>query len=309
MNPKVLLVVFCSALLAAGIGNAGAEELNWSGKWQIPELQGQGIDIAEYSDGAVIAHYYGYQDDGNQLWLIAVGKREEDQAVLEAWITQDGNDGEMDAPHTEIEWGTLELIEEDGALKMSAYPLDQPGWTHSLHPLYVPAPVEEPDPAPAEEPDPAPAEEPDPAPVEEPDPASVVQPDPPPVEEPDPAPDERPAATIRIETPLHTLSGIRWIEQPGQKLVSMTALPAEIRITVLEGKLTISGTYAAGPHHPKLTGVRSGQVLQAGQTVTVRCDVDANKRQQQSGNYGQADFGVYTSELGQILQLSAHVAE
>ena len=261
MNLKVPLIVLCSALLAAVTCDAVAAQMNWSGKWFDPEYSGQGLDLAEYPDGVLIAHYFGYQDDGSQVWLVAIGRRDGDSAVLEAWITRGVNNGESPVSHTETEWGTFEIREEGGALYLSASPFDQPAWTRSLLPLYIPAPA------------------------------------------------EQPAARILIETPLRTSSGTRWIEQPGQKLASMTSLPSEVRVTVVEGTLTITDTYAEGPHNPTLTGLRHGQVLHAGDTVLVRCDVDPDKRKQQSGNYGVVDFGVYTAELGQILQLSAHVAE
>lgn len=296
MNFKAPLVLICSTLLLfTGSCFADAAQLNWSGQWNNPDYQGQGIDISEYSDGIVIAHYYGYRDDGSQLWLIAVGEREGDTAVLDAWTTRDGFSGDIqgERQHTEIEWGTLEIREEDGALYMLAYPNDQVGWEYPLYPIYVPETDDEPAPAPTDEPDPAPTDEPDPAPDDDPEPAS----------------DEQPAAVIKIETPLYSETGIRWLEHSGQKLVSMTKLPFEVRITVVEGTLTITGTYTAGPHHPTLTGVRSGQVLQTGDTVKVRCDVDPDKREQQTGNYSTVDFGVYTAELGQILQLSANVAK
>lgn len=261
MSLKVLRVLLCSALMVAGTFNAEAVQTNWSGMWFDPAYSGQGMDLAEYSDGVLIAHYFGYQDDGTQMWLVAIGRRDGDTAVLEAWITQGGNSGESPVSHMETEWGTFEIREESGGLYLSASPFDQSGWTRSLLPLYLPAPA------------------------------------------------EQPAARIRIETPLRTISGTRWIEQPGQSLVSMTALPSEVRITVVEGTLTITDTYAEGPHNPTLTGVVRGQVLNAGDSALVRCDVDPDKRRQQSGLYDIVDFGVYTAELGQILQLSAQVAE
>lgn len=71
----------------------------------------------------------------------------------------------------------------------------------------------------------------------------------------------------------------------------------KVRVTVLEGKLTIAGTACNGPHSPTITKIRRGTVYLPGESFIVECSMAPSTVTNTSG-HAQVNFGVHTAELG-----------
>jgi hypothetical protein len=167
-----------------------------------------------------------------------------------------------------------------------------------------PAPIPEPEPEPTPEPEPDPIPDPTPEPAPEPTPAPeppapeppAPEPEPEPEPTPDPAPDLSPR--IRIEKWHHT----RWLGV-GDRLNSYGSPHDRYRITVLEGTLKVTKAYTSGDFNPRLHGIRSGQVIEAGGQVEFWFDIDPGW-EQNTGNWkAGAWYVIDTRELGTIINL------
>lgn len=99
----------------------------------------------------------------------------------------------------------------------------------------------------------------------------------------------------------------RWVDAGLPVASGALRLPQELLLSVTEGSLTIKDTYASGPWNPVLRGVKRGEVLDTGTVRKLTFSVDAGRETQNSGSYSECHFGVHTVELGQIIQLTAHV--
>jgi len=122
MLKKVALTLF---LIMAGSVTASAQELQYigvQGSWWNPNFAGEGFAIEEYGDGFVIAYWYTYDEDGNQLWLIGTGEKQGNTVELEMYRTEGGVLGDPDSSETvsEILWGRVTLdVEDCGHINMS----------------------------------------------------------------------------------------------------------------------------------------------------------------------------------------------
>lgn len=228
--------------------------MNWTGKWHNPAYSGEGIDIAEYSDGKVIAHWYSLTGEGlHSVYRIAVGERPSSGTLttLDVWAVEGvvGN-------HKERPYGRIFLSDAAGGKLRADYEFaDREPYERILQPLYVPASQPEPETE------------------------IVIQ-------------QQRAGRWVGIDVP---------VEGGGQRL------PLELLLSVTEGSLTIKDTYATGPWNPVLRGIKRGEVLGKGTMRKLTFAVDAGREVQDSGTYSTCDFGVHTVELGQIIQLTAHV--
>jgi len=110
--------------------------MNWTNSWYNPEYSGEGLDVFEYPDGTVLAHFFSY-NMVEQMWLIAVGKRVGNTATLQASITSGGdlNDPKELAKVKERSWGTITLTEKDSGLQVK---FNGPGTntTYTMQPVF-----------------------------------------------------------------------------------------------------------------------------------------------------------------------------
>ena len=117
--------------------------------------------------------------------------------------------------------------------------------------------------------------------------------------------------TIKIEKRI----GTKWINL-SVPLTGVTRVNASklgtgyrwlsVRVTVVDGTLTISSAKTSGLHSPKLTAPAVGKSFTAGQYFTVSCSVgplDATH----TGSWGLANYYLTTKELGQIVKVAAQV--
>lgn len=81
----------------------------------------------------------------------------------------------------------------------------------------------------------------------------------------------------------------------------------KLRVTVLEGKLTVQSATCNGPHNPTITRFMRNQEFTTGTTFPVDCSLGA-QTVNNPGRHDQVNYGVFTKELGQIIQLSAVVS-
>ncbi|MDJ0653136.1 MAG: DNRLRE domain-containing protein [Xanthomonadales bacterium] len=85
-----------------------------SGLWFDPALDGEGYNVIQ-SEGATTIFFYGYDSEGNRLWLVTTSVPDEPIGVGNTVIFQlaeGGGDGTFDAPSPSTElspWGTLEV--------------------------------------------------------------------------------------------------------------------------------------------------------------------------------------------------------
>lgn len=109
--------------------------MNWTGKWHTEGFGGEGLDIAEYADGYVFAHYFTLTGDGSSEFRVADGKRIGNTAKLIAY-TVDGVVGN----HKEHPCGFVQISEsvsEDTLLVRYEFD-DIAHYDRVLEPLYVP---------------------------------------------------------------------------------------------------------------------------------------------------------------------------
>ncbi len=85
-----------------------------SGLWYDPTLDGEGYNIIQ-SEGATTIFFYGYDSEGNRVWLVTVTNPEEPIGVgntVTFQVAEGGGDGTFAAPAPSTElvpWGTLEV--------------------------------------------------------------------------------------------------------------------------------------------------------------------------------------------------------
>ena len=87
------------------------------------------------------------------------------------------------------------------------------------------------------------------------------------------------------------------------KASRLIAFYFKIRVTVLEGPLTVTGVYAEGPYSPYINHLE-GNVYQTGEAFEVKCGFGESDAVTKRGDWDQALFGVHTREAGQIIKLS-----
>lgn len=122
MLKKIALTLF---LIMAGSVTASAQELQFigvQGSWWNPSFAGEGFAIEEYGDGFVIAYWYTYDEDGNQLWLIGTGEKQGNTVELDMYSTDGGSLGDPDSSETVTEtlWGYVTFdVEDCGHINMS----------------------------------------------------------------------------------------------------------------------------------------------------------------------------------------------
>ena len=132
---------------------------------------------------------------------------------------------------------------------------------------------------------------------------------------PAPVPEAAPVAlVVRIDHYNKSLRRWMLVDTPfassselSAKKLSGSYLFAKVRITVLEGGLTITGTGVSGKHSPKITKFPRNHVLTAGQAVIVECSLGPSEGGS-SGHHEQVNWGVHTKELGEVVKLAAVVS-
>ena len=83
-----------------------------TGSWYLPARDGEGYNIEIWGDDLdpqVLAYFYTYDDDGNQMWLVGSGPANGDTAVVPVQVTSGpvyGDDYDKDDVLRE-DWGTL----------------------------------------------------------------------------------------------------------------------------------------------------------------------------------------------------------
>ena len=77
------------------------------------------------------------------------------------------------------------------------------------------------------------------------------------------------------------------------------------RLTVVSGKLSISGLRTSGPYHPRFVGLQTG-VLRAGDSVEWGYSIDKGY-QWTTGAFEWSTYSIHTLEKGEILRLSVQV--
>ena len=100
------LLLFSQALMAESITVHGIH-----GSWWNPQYSGEGFALEQYDDGFVIAYWYTYDVDGNQIWMIGTGFLEGSHVDLEMTLTHGGQMGNPRNPGdvSEATWGTVSL--------------------------------------------------------------------------------------------------------------------------------------------------------------------------------------------------------
>ena len=127
MFKKIALTLFLT--LAGGL-TASAQELQYigvQGSWWNPNFAGEGFAIEEYGDGYVIAYWYTYDNDGNQMWLIGTGEKQGNTVELEMFRTEGGALADPESSETIVEylWGRVTLdVEDCGHINMAYESLD-----------------------------------------------------------------------------------------------------------------------------------------------------------------------------------------
>jgi hypothetical protein len=139
-------------------------------------------------------------------------------------------------------------------------------------------------------------------------PAVVVPPDIAPVT-PIPPPAPTAAGTIQIEDYSRALR--RWLlmdvpfrssAELAVKKIGSGYTFAKVRVTVLSGQLTVTGTSCNGPHKPSINSL--DKIYLSGESFVVECKLGP-KTVNNPGHHDQVNWGVRTKELGDIIQLSA----
>ena len=173
--------------------------MDFTGQWYNVEYDGEGITIVEYADSVVVSHFFSYDPDGEQLWLIGVGQRNGNQVEMVATEPFGGKIGDPAAlSHVhEDEWGTITLTETDeGVLNIRFTTSAGDTWSYDLQPLYVPELTPTPEP---EEPKP-------------PDQVELAR--------------TRPSPTVRLTAPFSD-----WMRNPTIHEHRITALTTSLRLT------------------------------------------------------------------------------
>lgn len=99
--------------------------MNMTGSWYNPQYAGEGIAIFDAPfGGTVVAHFFGYNADGSQLWLTAHGDRSTTGAELAAVSTR-GPLGSVIESH----WGLIVISDEP---YLGLYPANGPSRRYSL---------------------------------------------------------------------------------------------------------------------------------------------------------------------------------
>jgi hypothetical protein len=119
------------------------------------------------------------------------------------------------------------------------------------------------------------------------------------------------APVIKIEN--YSRSMRRWMVMPVPFASSSEVWASKlgcvffkVRVTVLEGSLTVTGTYCNGPHSPTITKFSRNQVFAVGESFIVECYIAPSTVKTKEAN-AQVNFGLHTLDLGQIIQLTALV--
>lgn len=105
--------------------------MNMTGKWANKSRIGEGIDIGDYADGQVIAHFYSSTAAG-QFWLIGVGKHGTGQTVLEAFKTIGAINSIVETPA-----GRIVLEETAKGIKVALNMTGAPALVSEMERLYV----------------------------------------------------------------------------------------------------------------------------------------------------------------------------
>lgn len=82
-----------------------------TGSWFDPAQAGHGLNLEFFPDGRVIAYWYAYDDDGDNLWLLGRGRYDGDQAVFEVFEAEgDGFPPNYDPDSHDLDaWGEMTI--------------------------------------------------------------------------------------------------------------------------------------------------------------------------------------------------------
>lgn len=107
--------------------------MEFNGHFYNPEYAGEGLFADEF-DGLVQAAFFSYEN-GSQLWLICVGRREGASAILEAYKTSGGDIGNPVklAQVEETLWGVITLTDRGDHITIRFVPEGENGWSYEAY--------------------------------------------------------------------------------------------------------------------------------------------------------------------------------
>jgi hypothetical protein len=304
------IALFLILAFAGGI-TASAQEteqhfqyLGVQGSWWNVEFAGEGFSVEEFSDGFMIAYWYTYDDEGEQMWLIGTGTRVGNTVELEMVRTRNGLFANpISFQHlTEESWGTVTLqINDCGTMDMSYDSLDGKSGGYPIYRLLT-KPSASGGSCSAVEYDPPEAPEP-----------PVIDPPEPPTEPPVEPP---PAAGITVTMEKRLATG-HWVDIDvpfwGLAVIHKTYVgnPSRIelfrlRITVEHGDLTIGSVIASEPtgvSQPSIDGIRPGMTFPQGSQIIFSLESNMT-----GGQRVYPYYAVHAEGLGQIVDLTVRLS-
>ena len=88
-----------------------------TGSWYEPETSGQGFSVHKISEERGVVYFYGFDDKGNNLWLIGVWEDElqfGQEVIIQLDQTSGGSFGPFIPEEVVVDpWGTLKLRIDD----------------------------------------------------------------------------------------------------------------------------------------------------------------------------------------------------
>ena len=298
MLKKFLLTLF---LIMAGSITASAQELQFigvQGSWWNPNFAGEGFAIEEYGDGFVIAYWYTYDENGNQMWLIGTGEKQGNTVELEMYRTENGILGDPSSSETvtEILWGRVTLdVEDCGHINMSyqsetglsgGYQVlrlrNNPLAAGSCNAIEIEGEPEDPDPPTGEDPPP------------EPDPASEI--------------------VVSLQK---VIAGGTWLdlETPFEGLavihtsVSSTVpriILFRLKLTAEQGDVVIesfSATESTGVSFPSIEGLYPGMVIPEGNDVVFTLESNTT-----DGERVYPEYNIWLRDYGELVNLTVRLS-
>lgn len=296
-------IAFSLLLVMAGSFSAFAQELQYigvQGSWWNPNFAGEGFAIEEYGDGYVIAYWYTYDENNNQMWLIGTGEKEGNTVELEMFRTEGGTIADPESSETisETQWGHVTLnVEDCSHIAMTFESLDglsggyelmrlrsNPLAAGSCNAIELPEAPEPPVTEPPEE-------------------------DPPVVEDP-----PEPEVVITMQK---QIAGGTWVDVATpfwglaviHKSVSGSNPRIELfrlKIEAVEGDVIIESFTAEEPTgvaHPSVEGLWPGMVIPEGTEVTFSLESNTT-----GGLRVYPEYHVYVHDFGEIVDLTVRLS-
>lgn len=288
-------------LVLAGVVTASAQEYQYigvQGSWWNVNFAGEGFAIEEYGDGFMIAYWYTYDEDGQQMWLLGTGEREGNTVVLDMVRTSGGSMADMGNPEnvTEEPWGTVTLeIEDCSHINMSFESLSGLSGAYSLLRL-LRAPLAAGSCNAIE--------------VEAPEPPETD----PPVEDPPPEPPEAPPVTLRLQKRVG-VSDWQDVDIPFTGLAvihkSYSGNPPRIslfnfRLIAEGGEVTFGNVTASEPtgiSEPSVEGISPGMSFPEGSIINFSLESNTT-----GGVRVYPFYNVWVEGYGEIVNLTVRLS-